>query len=200
MIFLDVGAHDGQTLEEVTKPTYRFDHVHAFEPMPTQFGHLVERFGDAPNVSLHNYGLLDGPASLPVYGSNDGMEASVYATKRDVDATIVTECAFRSASSFFLACVPEPSTAIVKLNCEGAEIRILNDLIDSGEIWKVAHALIDFDIRKVAGSEDEEAVVLERLARIGFDRFVTEFPSGATHQDRIANWLAAVPMTDRVGS
>lgn len=35
-IFLDVGAHDGQTLAEVLKPEYRFDRVYAFEPMPAQ--------------------------------------------------------------------------------------------------------------------------------------------------------------------
>jgi FkbM family methyltransferase len=191
VIFLDVGAHEGQTLDEVTKPGYRFNRVYAFEPMPAQYGQLVDRFGGDPRVTLCKFGLADRTGTLSLYGDNTAMEASLHPTKRDVDASVVTECRFVRASEFFAENVAAGDIVVVKLNCEGAEIVILGDLIDSGEIWKLANVMIDFDIRKVAGFEHQEHELLDRFAGIGFDRYslCDDVMVGATHQDRIANWL-----------
>lgn len=193
-VFLDVGAHEGQTLDEVVFGGYGFDCIYAFEPMPFQFLKLARRpWGGAP-VLLRNYGLSNRSGELPLYGNNDGMEASVYPDKRDVDETVVTTCQFVRASEFFADWLTLADTVVVKLNCEGSEVAILNDLAASGEIWKIANVLIDFDIRKVPGLEPEADIVLDRLARIGFDRYVLaeDVMVGATHQARIRRWLAPV--------
>lgn len=188
MIFLDVGSHAGQTLQEVLRPEYHFDTVYAFEPMLTQYKHLIDTFGD-PRLVACNYGLLDRTSTLPVYGSNDDMEASVYAEKRDVNADIVTQCEFVEAATFFAENVHGP--AIMKLNCEGSEVLILRNLLDSGELWKLDNVLIDFDVRKVPGQEGAEADILERLGSAGFTKFslADVVMKGETHQDRIRNWL-----------
>lgn len=195
LVSLDVGAHDGQTLEEVTKPHYPFDRIYAFEPMPREFGHLVDRFGDVDHVTLCPYGLAGKTGTLAVYGTNDEMEASLYAAKTDVDETVVTECEFVAAGEWFHLHVTVEDTVIVKLNCEGAEVDILDDLIDSEAIGMVDHVMIDFDIRKVEGEDRQEARVLSRLRQIGFDRYATakQVMVGKTHQDRIANWLRGYP-------
>lgn len=194
MIFLDVGAHNGQTLQEVVLPGYGFETIYAFEPMPTQYEILVERFARDPRVRIFNYGLADSTGPRPVYGDNSRLEASIYSTKEDVDADVVTECAFYSASEFFRDYIPVGGTVIVKLNCEGAEVPILRDLADSGEIWKATNVMIDFDIRRVVGYETEAAAVIERLDAIGFDRYcLAEDVMGGdpldTHQQRISRWL-----------
>lgn len=181
-VFLDVGAHDGQTLEAVID--LDFELIYAFEPMPKQYATLVERF-KRPNVALCNFGLSDFTGESLVYGTNDEMEASMYPQKNDVDSRVVTVCDFVRASEFFEEL---PDGLIVKLNCEGAEVAILDDLIDSGQIWKIASVLIDFDIRKVLGEEHLEERTLKRLAEIGFDRYC-DWPPGNTHQDRIRAWL-----------
>ena len=195
MIFLDIGSHNGQTLEEVTDPKYGFADIIAFEPMPVQFAQLEERFGGNRTVTLCNYGLSDQTAMLSVYGSNAICEASVYPTKADVDQSQVTECRFVEASTFFRAELPvEGETVIVKMNCEGSEVPILNNLIDSGEIWKITAMTFDLDIRRVAGHEHEADALLERLAGIGFDRFQVSgeaFIEG-THREKIADWLGKV--------
>lgn len=182
-VFLDVGAHEGQTLEAVVDMD--FEHIYAFEPMPAQFARLQALFGDLPNVTLRNVGLAARNGAALVYGTNDDMEASLYPAKRDVDSETVTLCEFVRASDFF---ADLPEGLIVKLNCEGAEVEILNDLIASGQIWKIANVLIDFDVRKIAGMEHLEDETLKRLADIGFDRY-SGWPQGATHQDRIRAWL-----------
>lgn len=195
LVFLDVGAHVGQTLEEVVKPEYGFDAIYAFEPMPAQYATLVERFGDDRRVRLLPFGLARSTGKRRLFGLNDQMEASLYARKRDVDPKAVTVCSFVEASAWFQALGPDPRRLVVKLNCEGAEVEILENLIDSGEIWKITNVVIDFDVRKVRGMEAAEPRLLERLARIGFDRhrlFEDVMGDGETHQARIANWLRGV--------
>lgn len=193
MIFVDVGAHEGQTLEEVVKPRYGFDRIYALEPMPDQFAELVLRFGGHPGVTLLNAGLADQSGRLTLYGDNEAMDATLYATKRDtVDPTFTTECAFLRASDF-VGSLP-PGLVVVKLNCEGGEIPILDDLVSSGAIWGLHEVMIDFDIRKVDGHEAEEQRILGRLASIGFSRYSLseEVMQGETHQERIAGWLDGV--------
>jgi FkbM family methyltransferase len=190
--FIDVGAHEGQTLEEVIKPQYGFDQIIAFEPMPRQFEILNARFGGLPRVTLLNCGLSDHEGSMPIYGTNEHMEASIFKTKRDlVKPESSTECYFREASPFIDSL---DGTIIMKLNCEGAEVVILKNLVERGAIWRIANVMIDFDIRKIPGQEHREREVLESLRTIGFDRYslCENVMHGATHQDRIANWLHAV--------
>lgn len=189
-VFLDVGAHDGQTLDEVIDPCYGFDTIYAFEPMPRQFFNLRRRFGPSPVVVVLGYGLADqtGPAML--YGDNKHMEASIYPTKSDVDESVVTDCHFVEASKF-VAMFDNDDVVIMKLNCEGSEALILDNLIDSGEIWKLAAIMVDFDVRKIPDQAHREAEVVARLNAIGFDRYALteEVLIGETHRERIAHWL-----------
>lgn len=193
MILLDVGAHDGQTLAEVTKPHYNFSRIASFEPMPTQYVHLVSVYGNLPGVEIHNFGLADQTGELPLYGSNDIMEASLFASKNDVDASVITMCQFVRATEF-LESLPEGEPLIIKLNCEGGEVPILHDLIASGAIWRAHNIMIDWDVRKIVGMEHEEGNLLYLLAEIGFTRYslCDDVMVGSTHQDRIANWLRGV--------
>lgn len=190
-VFLDVGAHEGQTLDEVLRPEHGFDLVYAFEPLPAQYATLVERFGARDGLTLLDYGLADRTAVMPVYGTNEGMEASLYPAKRDLDAGVVTDCRFVEASAFFAGHLPDDATVVVKLNCEGAEVAILENLIATGQIWKIANVMIDFDVRKIPGMEDHETRLLARLDAIGFDRHVLceHVMLGETHAERIAHWL-----------
>ncbi len=193
MIFLDVGAHEGQTLEEVTHPGYHWDAVHAFEPMPDQFALLAPYSGRA---TLHNFGLTDRTGPAPMYGDNSILEASVFADKCDADPTIVTQCEFRSASEWFAENLPDEASAIVKLNCEGAEALILDDLLRTGEIVKAAWLMVDWDVRKVPSMVHTEAELTHRLDDLGV-RFVRceDTMHGDTHQERTRAWLAEVGVT-----
>lgn len=196
MIFLDVGAHEGQTLEEVVKPCYQFERIYAFEPMPAQYEILQRRFGGLERVTLLNYGLAYKTGKMSMYGNNNMMEATVFAAKRDADEDIVTVCDFVSAADFFRQEIASTEQTVVKLNCEGSEILVMDSLVDSGEIEKVHEVMIDFDIRKVMGREWEEAVMVEKLASVGFDRYslCEDVMHGATHQQRIAAWLQGVTL------
>ncbi len=51
--------------------------------------------------------------------------------------------------------------------------------------------MIDFDIRKVPGLEHHEQKIIERMKRVGFNKYslCDHVMIGTTHQNRIRNWL-----------
>ncbi|KKM84655.1 hypothetical protein LCGC14_1296920 [marine sediment metagenome] len=71
------------------------------------------------------------------------------------------------ASDWFRDNLTEPAKIIVKINCEGGECDILNDLLDSGEYDKVHTCLVDFDVRKCPSKRHEESKLLARLKSLG---------------------------------
>ncbi len=79
----------------------------------------------------------------------------------------------------------------LKLNCEGSECDILEDLLGSGEIRKVRTALVDFDVRNVPALAHREREVTEKLERSGYSRLLCmkETYKGPTHTATIENWL-----------
>lgn len=204
MIFVDVGAHEGQTLEEAIR--YDFDRIYAFEPMPEQFARLSERFGGMASVELINAGLDGTSGTRAVYGSNADMEASIYPNKADVDAGSVTYCNFLEASDFLAG----QYRIFLKLNCEGAEVPILDNLIDSGVINRVESVLTDFDCQHVPGMEGEEERIRLRLKDHGYFNLVTSadvVPKGHerraegtyryTRRDEIMCWLKSHGVAER---
>lgn len=192
-IFIDVGGYEGQTLDEVIKPRWGFSRIYCLEPMPRQFEVLVQKYSHLENVELLEYGLSDRTGEAIIYGDNSIMEASMYADKRDADSSFETVCKFIEASEFVRG-LNTDDEIIMKLNCEGAETIILQNLIDSGVIWDLDNVMIDFDVRKIPSMAWSEAHIMAELKRIGFLKFslCDEVMHGLTHQDRIANWLQGV--------
>ncbi len=195
-VFLDVGAYMGETLSEVLKRHYAFQTVYAFEPMPTKVNELFVNYAD-PRLHIFNYGLGDHTGPVKMYGHADG-GTSIYPEKDDVDKTIVTDVIMVEASHFFRNHIDASDTNILKLNVEGSEIPILNNLIDTGEIWKLANVMIDFDIMKVPGREHLRDIMLDRFLSIGFRKYslredvMTRHGAGFTHANRIEDWLGGL--------
>lgn len=190
-VFVDIGSHEGQTIEEVVKPRWRFDQIHAIEPMPAQNGILHDRFQKDPRVVIYPFALGFGRGTRPMYGTNRLLEASLYARKNDVDARHVTAVQVISATAFFRQYLPPDTPVVVNLNAEGAEVPVLLSLCDSGELHRIGHMLVSFDCKKVPGMEGFEQIVRNRMAESGFDRY-TDVYVGETHQEQIANWLEQV--------
>ena len=189
LVFVDIGAHNGQTVEEVIKPQYAFDKIIAIEPMPRQNRNLHYFFGHVPTLEIFHCGLSDKTGKTIIYGDNKHLEASIHPTKPNVNEEIATECDFFEASEFFRKYLSADDVNIVKINCEGAEIAILSNLIDSGEIWKITKAAICWDVSKIPGMEEQEQLMKDRFEEIGFDAWKCPPVTGETHQDRIAYWL-----------
>jgi FkbM family methyltransferase len=192
-VFLDVGAHVGETLRAVLDPRYRFDHIVCFEPASACHGALA-RFKDS-RITLCRFGLWKETSRLPIFDPG-GVGASIFQEKTSlVDRNRFELASFVRASEWFRENVRPEDDVFMKMNCEGAECDILDDLMDSGEIAKVQSLLVAFDVRKVPSQQGRELEIWNRLRNLdGFrvmsmDEFRGRPPVRKTH-----DWL------DRIGA
>ncbi len=154
-IFLDIGAYIGDTASVVIK--YAFDEIHCFEPVKVNNNKIKKKFNDK-KIILHEYGLWNETCEQLIYGAGN-IGSSIFKEKKTT-SDVTESCKFVKASSWFKENITNEDYVIAKINIEGAEIAVLNDLIDSGEYQKINHILISFDIDKVFGKEHEKAEML----------------------------------------
>jgi hypothetical protein len=70
------------------------------------------------------------------------ISASLYADKVTTNTSKSEICAFVAARDFFREHVTNDYRVFLKLNCEGAECDIIDDLLDSGEFDKVDFLMV----------------------------------------------------------
>jgi len=190
-IFLDVGAHIGQTLDVVIDPIYKFDLIHCFEPSFACCNQLTSLYHD-PRIVVHNFGLLNEKCQRTLHGAGT-IGATVYLEKyRGNDPGYSEVCYFEQASEWFAQKIRPDDIVYMKVNCEGAECDILADLMDSGEIVKVDAVMVDFDVRKIPSQRHREVETLDRLKTFPSVRVLlcNEVMVGRTHAERTRNWLS----------
>lgn len=199
-IFLDVGANTGQTLAAVLDSRFRFNWIVCFEPVQSCWDKLqfvaVERLVSLPDirpwVRIEHFGLWNQTCEKLIFEPHS-QGGSLW--KKDKARSDETElCHFVRASEWFKENIEEGDIVFLKLNCEGAECDILDDLLDSGEFGKVSFAMIDFDAHKISSQKHREAELKSRLEIFTFPRVMTskQAMKGPTHAARIQNWLRVV--------
>jgi FkbM family methyltransferase len=154
-IFLDVGAHVGETVDGALKSGI-VDHTYCFEPVAACLKEL-EKF-NVPGVTILPFGLANTTRSATVYNPGT-LGASIYKDSEWTQPNALdlcpygsTEnCEFVQASEWFRNNLLADDIVIMKLNCEGAECEILEDLMDSGEIRKVHFLNISWDSEMFPG-------------------------------------------------
>jgi len=162
-IFLDVGAFNGETIRIALNPIYSFDYIHGFEPSPNRFSRL--RKIKSSRVYVHNFGLSNKTYKTTLFGVNT-IGASVYSEKRFKglnDKKITCEISLNRASLWISENTELDDQIYLKLNCEGAEVDILQDLIDTKIIYRVKSIYVDFDIRKVKNQEYRQDLLEKQL-------------------------------------
>jgi hypothetical protein len=85
----------------------------------------------------------------------------------------------------------EDDFVVVKTNCEGSEVDIVNSLLDRGLMAMPVTFMITFDIRNYRQHRHKEADVRRRLKAAGIDNacFSDDVMIGTTHEKRLAHWL-----------
>ena len=184
-VFLDVGAHVGETLKPALDPRYRFDRIVCFEPVQACCA-ILEKLADT-RVEICRFGLWNETSRLPIYGA--GAIGATLFSIADQDPGEIVE--LRRASDWFKEHILDDDEVYLKLNCEGSECDILDDLLDSEEIGKVTSILVDFDVRKIPSLSHREQEVRERLEDAGYSNILClkERYKGPTHTATVDNWL-----------
>src|SRR5262249_33531928 len=123
-VFLDVGAHDGASLHAVRDPKYGFDRIYCFEPASSCWP-VLEAVSDE-RVTVCRFGLWDRTGEHTLYDTGS-VGASVFADKF-AGARAGEPARFVRATDWFLDNLGERDVVFLKLNCEGAEVDIVEDL------------------------------------------------------------------------
>jgi FkbM family methyltransferase len=198
-IFIDVGSNIGQTVDALAISShgfggfvspYEFDRIYTFEPVPQLHRQLVAKFRD-PGIIHDDRGMWKETCEKRIYspGSEGG---SVFSDKRNVNSDDSTLCRFVRASDWFREHVHERDEVYVKLNVEGSEVDIIEDLLDSGEFRKIKSLAVTFDVRKIPSQSHREAVIRQRLAVEGHGNVVDLASFGPLpFRSAIQEWLAA---------
>jgi FkbM family methyltransferase len=194
-VFLDVGAHVGSTLLAVRDPKYAFDRIVCFEPSAACWPAL-EALADE-RVTVCHFGLWDETCERILHDAGS-IGASLFADKFASPRHAET-ARFVRASEWFRANLAPTDEIYLKLNCEGAEFDIVEDLLTTGELARIRSVMIDPDVRKVPSRAHREREVVEQLraSRLTNYVFEQEVMVGATHRDRIQNWLRVAGAEDR---
>ena len=188
-IFVDVGAHNGETLHVALDPKWGFERIFALEPA-SACQEPLSGFRD-PRLAVQPIGLGKETRKVVLHGAGL-LGGSVYAGKRQtpVDASMISteEIALVRASDWFADNLPPDAEVFLKLNCEGSECDILADLLDSGKSSQVRNVYVDFDIRKVPGQEHRQEEVECRLQEVGVE-YSTPESLGCSGNAAVDKWL-----------
>lgn len=189
-IFLDVGGHMGQTLREVIKDYYNFDEVHCFEPALKNYRYLRKNLS-RPNVFIHNIGLSNKTENVYLYDPGK-MGASIYEDKGGIDSSKKTLIKVVEVSKWIKDNLDMNDTIIMKLNCEGAECDIIENMINNNVYNNIDNIMIDFDVRKVPSQKDREEYIKDLIKNKKNYCLCEDVMIGKTHGLRIKNWLDSI--------
>lgn len=188
-IFLDVGAHDGETLDVALNPKWGFDRIDSFEPASTRLKTL--RKFRHKRLAIHDFGLSSQTKNTTLYGAGL-LGGSIYSEKNylDVKATsYMEEIKLQSASEWLNKNTTANDEIFLKLNCEGSEADILENLIVEQLIFRIKSIYVDFDIRKVPGQTHRQKEIEDKLKSLQVD-FQTPDTLGAAANTGVEKWLA----------
>lgn len=198
-IFLDVGAHIGQTLAIALEDKYGFDKIYCFEPVTE----CCDKIRNLKNkrVEVREYGLWNENSTGKIYDPKN-TSASLFVDHPGV-ARALKKGKFRDgipsrdiklvkASEWFNQNLKIEDTVYLKLNCEGAECAILDDLINSGEYKKIDVLMVDFDVRKIPSQKHLMGEMKVKLNKLNIPKifYRDEYKIGiGTHSYFTHFWL-----------
>lgn len=167
-IYLDLGCHDGTTIREFKnwrQLTYpkdtKWEHI-GFDANPA----MVKKWEDRPESETEFFNkavwIEDGEIDLYQYSGDDDISTTVMAEK-----TKVAQYKLITVPCFDLATYLEQfkdDHLIVKMDIEGAELRVLTHLIERGADQYIDHLLVEFHDNKMPSYESNKGWILDNLS------------------------------------
>ena len=186
-ILVDVGAHYGETLTVALDPRWGFERVFSLEPSE-DCQRLLRRFRE-PRLVVDGRGLSNETRTAELYGAGL-LGASVYADKPQGNGGEVDTIALVRASDWMREHTSQEDDVYLKMNCEGSEADILDDLLGSDQLVRIRSIYVDFDIRKIPSQEHRRQLLEERLSAAGIPYSTPEM-TGKSGNEAVETWLNA---------
>jgi FkbM family methyltransferase len=188
-VFLDVGGNRGQTVGVILQPKYEFDRIYCFEPVP-ELQQVIAKNHRDPRIVINGVGLWNQTCERPIF-SPGTQSGSIFADKINVDPQHSVVCKFVRASDWFRDHLTDADDVYVKLNCEGCEVDIIEDLLDSNEYRKITSLGVAFDVKKIPSQRGREIEIKRRLEQCGYGNYVDiELHHGDSLREKIQRWLS----------
>jgi FkbM family methyltransferase len=145
-VLIDCGANVGDVTSALARTGAQ---VYAFEPNPLSYAILSKRFSSTPNVKCFNKGVMDRDCTLTLITpvAHDQYDA----LDMTIASSFLTNHADRDAKKNEIACIDlsafiwglNKRIGVLKIDIEGAEIQVLNCLIDTKAIDLVDLVLVE---------------------------------------------------------
>ena len=163
---VDCGANVGRVTELLAA---RGAEVYAFEPNPHAFEVLSGRFAASPRVHCFEQAVAASSGAARLHLHVDAGEdpltwsvgSSLLAAKPNVDTATFVDVETVDLDAF-LGGLGRRIT-VLKLDVEGAEIEILERLLETGRLAAIDHVLVEMHDRKIPGYEERGAALRQRL-------------------------------------
>ena len=164
-IFLDIGAHKGLVIDEVLKSYYNIDKIYCFEPCKVNYNTLINRYKNNEKVIINKFGLSNKTESKIIYAPGN-MGASIFKDKifmSGTNSSLTDKVKLVEASEWFSDNINKDDIIFMKLNCEGSECDIIENLLDKNMYDWVDHIFIDFDVLKIPSQKHRKKEILDKL-------------------------------------
>ena len=158
-IFIDCGSNLGQGYEQV-KSLQNIDSnwdVFMFEPNPNCFESLKKKYSRFENISIHKEGVYDRDGETEFHITTDlNGNLNKYSQGSKISETLnmfvdrkrfygyskPIKVKLRRLSKFVNSL--ESNNIILKIDVEGSEYAIINDLIEQGSFINIKHLYVEF--------------------------------------------------------
>lgn len=150
LLVYDVGGYRGDwTAGMLARYSCEY---HVFEPHPEAFRGLTKRFADLPSVKLHHFALGRGSGLVSLSSAAEGSSIISHRDAGSIEVRLVDACGHLRSEG--------RPVALMKLNIEGAEFDLLEELLWSD----VRDSAGDFLVQFHKGPRDAKSRY-ERIAR-----------------------------------
>ncbi|MCO5321155.1 MAG: hypothetical protein M9922_07125 [Microthrixaceae bacterium] len=187
-VFLDVGGHVGETLGEVMKPRWGFDRIWSFEPVREcviELDRIVASHND-DRVTIVPAGWWSSDTEM-LLNNPGALNASI---EEIAGAEASEQCRFIDAAGWMAENIGLEDEVWLKLNIEASEVAVLGRLLDTGEIDKIDHLVVHFDV-ELAGKFSEANAMRKRLNESDVPwREANRVMFGRTQEAKTSTWLA----------
>lgn len=168
-LVLDVGGYLGNWASDLF--SRRMPFINIYEPIPSFSSYIKLRFKTNNKIKVFGYGLYHTSVDKNMFISRDG--SSVYYDKNKVESSDLLICKFVNVVDEITS-LNKPID-LIKLNCEGSEYNILNELIKSGTIKNIKCIMVQFHRVVNMSYNSKRNNIISELKKLGF-KPVFSFP------------------------
>ena len=167
-ICIDCGANVGTITKQLASSGAL---VHAFEPEPDAFNALQRNVGHLGNVVLHQVAVGASDAQVKLFrgaARKEKTNVSEGATVVSAKSKVVQDSYTLVEQISLASLLPKlgERIAIMKVDIEGAEVSLLNDLIDKSLHTRIGHIFVETHEKQIPDLRSDTMQLVKRCKTI----------------------------------